>query len=40
VPGGESGAATGAGSAWLLLAAGLGIAGIAASSRRLADIRK
>jgi hypothetical protein len=40
VPGGESGAATGTASGWLLLAAGLGVAGVAVSSRRLVNVRR
>ena len=36
VPGGESGAAANGNAGWLLVAAGLGIAGVAVSSRRLA----
>jgi len=39
VPGGESGAASGS-NGWLLLAAGLGIAGVAVSGRRLATVRR
>jgi len=35
VPGGESGSAAGGNAGWLLLAAGLGAAGLAASGRRL-----
>jgi Domain of unknown function (DUF4397) len=40
VPGGESGAAAGSGSGWLLLAGGLGLAGVALSGRRLATARR
>jgi hypothetical protein len=40
VPGGESGAATGNGAAWLLMAAGLGIAGVAISGRRLVRVER
>lgn len=40
VPGGESGAAAGGTAGWLLLAAGLGIAGVAVSSRRLVTTRR
>ena len=40
VPGGESGAATGNGAAWLLMAAGLGIAGVALSGRRLVRVER
>ncbi|MGB7979341.1 MAG: DUF4397 domain-containing protein [Candidatus Nanopelagicales bacterium] len=40
VPGGESGAAANGAATWLLLAGGLGIAGVALSSRRLVANRK
>ena len=40
VPGGESGEAAGTGAAWLLLAAGLGIAGVAVSGRRLVRVER
>jgi hypothetical protein len=40
VPGGESGAASGSGAAWLLVAAGVGIAGVALSGRRLVRIER
>ena len=40
VPGGESGEAVGGNAVWLLAAAGLGIAGVAVSGRRLATSRR
>jgi hypothetical protein len=40
VPGGESGEAAGTGAAWLLLAAGLGMAGVAVSGRRLVRVER
>ncbi len=40
VPGGESGAAATTVPAWIVLAAGLGVAGIAVSGRRLATVKE